>query len=114
MPMITPRERMAMTLRFERPDRVALLGGWVIDDAHQRALAGCSSEQYWQNPVRWAIEAERTLGVDGMIDVIVLPRPGDYRLGLTKEGFESYKERYPACARGDPGREAETTDGRRP
>lgn len=92
--MLTHRERILKTLAFERPDRVALLGGWVIDDRLQQTLAGCSEAEYWQNPQRWAVEAERALGVDGMIDLITPPAPGDYRLGLTRERFESYKERY--------------------
>ena len=92
--MLSHRERIEATLRFEHPDRPALLGGWVIDDMHQRLLAGCSEEQYWQAPERWAVEAERSLGVDGMIDLIVPARPGDYRHGLTKESFEGYKERF--------------------
>ncbi len=92
--MLTHRERLLATLRFERPDRVALLGGWMIDDAHQQAVAGCTPEQYWQDPVRWAIAADRALGVDGMIAVHTPRQPGDYRDGLTKDKFESYKGRY--------------------
>lgn len=92
--MMTHRERILATLEFQEPDRPALLGGWVIDDRLQRELAGCSEEAYWREPMRWAVEAERNLGVDGMIDVIVPPKPGDYRLGLTKEKFERYKQRY--------------------
>ena len=38
-----------------------------------------------------AIEAERALGVDGMIAVHGLREPGDYRFGLTKDGFEGYQ-----------------------
>lgn len=92
--MMTHRERILATLEYERLDRVAMLGGWVIDDRLQCALAGCSEEEYWREPARWAVEAERQLGVDGLIDVITPPTPGDYRLGLTKEAFERYKQRY--------------------
>ncbi len=92
--MLTHRERLLATLRFERPDRVALLGGWMIDDAHQQAVAGCTAEEYWRDPVRWAIAADRALGVDGMIAIHTPPKPGDYRSGLTKEKFEGYKDRY--------------------
>jgi hypothetical protein len=92
--MTTNRERILATLRFETPDRVATLGGWVIDDAHQQALAGCTAEEYWQDPAACCIAAHRALGVDGMIDVNVPPRPGAYRGDLTKERFESYKGRY--------------------
>jgi hypothetical protein len=92
--LLTHRERILATLQHQRADRVALLGGWVIDDGLQRALAGCSEEEYWRHPARWAIEAERRLGVDGMVAVITPPNPGDYRLGLTREAFESYRQRY--------------------
>ncbi len=92
--MLSHRERLLATLRFERPDRVALLGGWMIDDAHQQAVAGCTPEQYWRDPSGWAIAADRALGVDGMIAVHAPKEPGDYRNGLTKDKFESYKQRY--------------------
>lgn len=92
--MLTHRERILETLDYGRPDRVALLGGWLLNDAHHQALAGCSAEEYRRDPDRYAIEAERALGVDGMIAVHGLHEPGDYRFGLTKDGFEGYQERY--------------------
>jgi len=93
--MMTPRERLLATLNFQRPDRIALLGGWVIDDGHQQAIACCTEEAYWENPARWAIEAHRALGCDSMIAIITPPSPGDYRQGLTKAEFEGYKDKYP-------------------
>ena len=90
----TRRERLLAALRFEKTDRVPLLGGWVLGDLQHQALAGCTAEEYWQDPLQWAIEAHRALDVDGMIMVVVPEQPGDYRGGLTKEKFEAYKDRY--------------------
>jgi hypothetical protein len=90
------RERLLATLNGKSADRAPLLGGWVLGDAQHQALAGCSAETYWRDPARWAIEAHRQLGVDGMIALHVPEEPGDYRGGLTKEGFEAYKSRYPS------------------
>jgi hypothetical protein len=92
--VLTHRERLLETLRTGRADRVPLLGGWVLGDRNQQALAGCTEEQYWRDPLYYAIEAHRALDVDGMIAVHVPREPGDYRDGLTKEQFERYKERY--------------------
>ena len=92
--MLTHRERLLTTLRFERPDRVAMLGGWIIDDRHQQAIAGCSPDEYWQAPERYAIAAECSLGVDAIIMVCTPPRSGAYRGDLDKEQFESYKRSF--------------------
>ena len=91
---MTKRERILKTLHFEKADRVPILGGWVLGDRQHQALAGCSEEAYWQDPMRYVIEAHRALDVDGMIMVVVPEEPGEYRGGLTKEKFESYKDRY--------------------
>jgi hypothetical protein len=92
--MMTKRERILRTLHFAESDCVPLLGGWIIDDRHQQAIAGCTEEVYWQNPARCAIQAHRVLGVDGMIMVNVPDAPGAYRGNLTKDSFESYKQRF--------------------
>ena len=77
-------------------DRIPLLGGWVLGDRLHQAITGCSQEEYWRDPARYAVEAHRLLGVDGMIALHVPREPGDYRDGLTKEQFEAYKDRYPS------------------
>jgi len=95
--VITTRQRILNTLNFEDTDRVPLLGGWIIADAHQQAIAGCTAREYWQDPTRWAIEAHRVLGVDGMIMVVVPEAPGEYLFDtdvLNKENLERVKERY--------------------
>jgi hypothetical protein len=90
------RQRILRMLAFERPDRVPLLGGWLLGDRQQQALAGCSEAEYWQDPLGWAIEAERALGVDGMIMVSVPARPGQYRDGefFTKAHLERVGQQY--------------------
>ncbi len=90
------RQRILTALAFERADRVPLLGGWVLGDRQQQALAGCREDEYWRDPVRWAIEAERALGVDGMIMVSAPLRPGEYRDGTfySKAHLESLATRY--------------------
>ena len=92
--MMSKRERILSTLNAQTPDHVPLLGGWVIDDSHHQALAGCTADAYWQDTMRYSIEAHRVLDVDALIAVPVPQRPGDYRGDLTKESFESYKDRY--------------------
>lgn len=90
------RERILKMLAFEQPDRVPLLGGWVLGDRQHQALAGCSEEEYWRDPLRWAIEAERALGVDGMIAVLAPRNPGEYRDAqlFTKTHLEEVKQRF--------------------
>jgi hypothetical protein len=93
----TKRQRLLDALNFEDTDRVPLLGGWIIADSHQQAIAGCTEQAYWQDPVRWAIEAHRVLDVDGMIMVVVPDEPGEYLFDthvLNKQNLESLKERF--------------------
>jgi len=92
--MMTKRERILRTLRFETTDRVVLLGGWIIDDSHHRAITGCTEEAYWRDPMKCSIEVHRVLDVDAMIMVPVPKGPGAYRGDLTRESFEGYKHRY--------------------
>lgn len=92
--MMNKRERILKTLNFKRADHVPLLGGWILGDNQHQEITGCSEETYWQEPTRYVIEAHRTVDVDGMIMLKTPQEPGEYREGLTKEKFESYKERY--------------------
>jgi hypothetical protein len=91
---MTKRERLRKTLAFEERDHVALLGGWLLGDNQQRALAGCTEEEYWRDPGKYAVAAERALGVDGMIAIHVPKWPGEYRGDSTKETFEAYRARF--------------------
>jgi hypothetical protein len=92
---MTHRERILTVLRFEKPDRVPLLGGWILGDRQHQAITGCTEEEYWRDPLHYVIEAHRRLGVDGMIAVHVPEWPGQYRGDLTREKFESYREQFP-------------------
>jgi len=85
---------MLTTLRFERPDRVPILGGWLIGDAHCQAISGTSPEEFWADPLTAAIRAYQVLDVDALEMVCLPSAPGEFRGGLTKEQFESYLERY--------------------
>jgi len=91
---LSHRERIIRTLSQERPDRVALLGGWVLGDQLQADLAGMTPEEYWRDPLRAAFEAERSLGVDAIIALHPASFPGEYRGDASKETFEAYKERF--------------------
>ena len=88
------RERILGALTSQSIDRVPLLGGWVIADTHFQALASCTAEQFWRDPEHWAIKAYKALGIDGLIKLILPVAPGEYRGGIDKASFESYKERY--------------------
>ena len=94
--MLTKRERILRTLRFEETDRVPLLGGWILGDHQQQQIAGCTEEAYWQDPATCAIEAHRALDIDGMIMVMVPERPGEYRDAelYSREKLEGVKQRY--------------------
>jgi hypothetical protein len=91
---LSHRERILRTLEYDKPDRVALLGGWILGDELQATLAGISAEQYWRDPLRGAFEAERSMGVDGIIALHPAAFPGEYRGKTNKESFEAYKERF--------------------
>jgi hypothetical protein len=94
--MVTKRERILRALHFEEPDRIPLLGGWIIDDSHHIAITGCTDEAYWQDPTKYSIKAHRALDVDGMIQVLAPKVPGGYRNSeyFSQELLESVYERY--------------------
>ena len=94
--MPAKRERLLRTLQFEYTGRVLLLGGWILGDHQQQAIAGVSEKAYWQDPERWVIEAHRALDIDGRIMVVVPTGPGEYRYGefFNQANLEGLKERY--------------------
>jgi len=92
--VVTKRERIETTLAFEQPDRVPLLGGWLLGDELQQAIAGVGAEEYWRDPARYVVATERALGVDAMIALRVPRWPGEYRGEESKELFEQYKTKY--------------------
>jgi len=92
--MMTKRERMMAALNFERPDRVPIIQGWLIDDVHYQALAGASAEEFWADREGVAIRAYQALDVDALQMICLPSAPGEFRGGLDKERYESYQERY--------------------
>jgi len=92
--MSASKDLLLNTLHSQPTQRVPLLGGWMLGDNQHQELTGCRADEYWQDPLRYMIEAHRVLGIDGMIMAPVPTGPGEYRGGLSKEDFESYKDRY--------------------
>lgn len=76
---MTRRERIEKAFNLEQPDRPPILGGWLAAPNHIQVLAGCSEDEYWDDPVQWGIEAERVLGSDGIVGVFVPVARGAYR-----------------------------------
>ncbi len=73
------RERLARAFDLKKPDRPPILGGWLAAPEHVQALTGCTDEEYWADPARWARRAERALESDGAVDVFVPVQQGGYR-----------------------------------
>jgi len=92
--MLGKRDRLLNTLRYRAVDRVPLLGGWTLGDNQHQAITGCPAEEYWKDPQRYVIEADRALGVDGMIALHVPTGPGEYRDEIIQNDFEGWRDRY--------------------
>ncbi len=71
--------RLRQTFDLELPDRPPILGGWLAAPGHIQQLTGCSDDEYWSDPFRWGVEAERVLGTDGVVDIFVPLVRGGYR-----------------------------------
>ncbi|MDQ1318001.1 MAG: Uroporphyrinogen deCOase protein [Candidatus Poribacteria bacterium] len=93
---MTNKERIMRMLNFEKVDRVPILGGFIVSGKHYRGITGVTRDVFFNDPAKYAIEAYHKLGVDGLI-LLRLPSENEghleYRF-MTKEGFESYKQRY--------------------
>lgn len=77
--MMTPRERLDAAFALKEPDRTPILGGWIACPEHIMALAGVDEEAYWADPRGVSIEAYRSLGSDGLIDIFVPRGRDDFR-----------------------------------
>ena len=93
---MTPKERILSMLQGERPDRVPLLGGFVVAAKHYCEITGASQEEFDGDPQGTALRAYRALDVDGLI-LLRLP-PGKeghftYR-SLTTAEFHAHEERF--------------------
>jgi len=86
------KTRLLTAFNLERPDRPPILGGWLAAPEHIRTLTGCNEEQYWEDPVHWAVEAERVLGSDGMVATVTPVSRDDFRIidAHTLENRASY------------------------
>lgn len=73
------KTRLRLAFDLETPDRPPILGGWLAAPDHIQALTGCSDDDYWADPLRWGIEAERVLGSDGAVTIFVPTQRGGYR-----------------------------------
>ena len=73
------KDRLTLAFNLHTSDRPPILGGWLAAPNHIQMLTGCSQEEYWSNPFRWGMEAERALGSDGLIDVFEPVSRGEYR-----------------------------------
>ena len=83
-------------MNFGKPDRIPLLGGFIVSGIHYQGIADVSENLFCEEPSKYAILAYQELEVDGLI-LLRLP-PGkeghfQYR-SMTKEGFYAYKQRY--------------------
>ena len=71
--------RLKKTFALEKADRPPILGGWLAAPAYVQSLAGCTSEEYWADPLHWAVRAEQVLGSDGLVDIFVPVSRDEYR-----------------------------------
>jgi hypothetical protein len=73
------KQRLLEAFDLEMADRPPILGGWLAAPGHIQALADCSDDEYWSDPFYWGVEAERTLGSDGVIGIFAPIARGGYR-----------------------------------
>jgi hypothetical protein len=93
--MMTRKQRILDELGAKLADRVPLLGGFLISPGHYSALAGVTEAEFFADPQRCAIAANRALDVDGLI-LLRLPEPGPegYRGNYTEEQFYGYAGKF--------------------
>jgi len=73
------RERLEAVLAGRKPDRTPVLGGWIACPEHLARLAGVSLDDYWADQRGVSIRAYDRLGVDGIIDIYLALKRGDFR-----------------------------------
>jgi len=93
---MTKKKRLLQTLTFGKPDRVPLLGGFVVSANHYIEIAGVVPEAFFRDADRHAIDVYKKLDVDGLI-LLRLP-PGQaghlqYR-GMTKQEFMAHTKAF--------------------
>ena len=90
------KDRLLCTLNFEKPDRIPLLGGFIVSANHYIALSATTADEFFERPEHHAISAYRNLDPDGLILLRLPPgRKGhlQYR-GLTLEAFNAHEKSY--------------------
>lgn len=80
---LSKKERVQRAIRFEAVDHVPLCGGYIMVDTYLAALAGCSLEQFWQDKVKWAIEAYHKLDLDMICQLCLPTSPEQFRGGYS-------------------------------
>jgi hypothetical protein len=76
---MTSRERLEAAFSLKPPDRTPVLGGWIACPAHIMEIAGASEDEYWKDPRGVSLQAYRSLGTDGLLDVFVPSSRDSYR-----------------------------------
>ena len=76
----TSKQRLTAAFDLQTPDRPPILGGWLSAPEYIRILTGCSEEEYWQDPARWSMEADRALGSDGIVNLFTPASREEYRI----------------------------------
>ncbi len=75
---MTKKERTAAVIAGRKPDRTAVLGGWIASPDMILALTGATQDEYWADPVAVSVRAYMALENDALMNVFV-PKKGTYR-----------------------------------
>lgn len=68
---LSSKERILRTIRGEKTDKIACLGGWNNGARNVSELAKISIEEYFKNPLAGVVKANLALGVDGMVMPVI-------------------------------------------
>ena len=74
------KARLKTAMDLQKPDRPPILGGWLASPEAIQSICRISEDEYWQDTLYWVVQAEQTLGSDGMMDKLVPLKRGDYRV----------------------------------
>lgn len=90
---MTSKERILRQLRGGAVDRIPMFGGWNLGVMNLAELAGMSVSDYLADPWFGVLQANRNLGVDGLVPPIVPTDVESIRAGSLQE--ESFAEVQP-------------------
>ena len=74
------KTRLEAAFQLQQPDRPPILGGWIASPTTIQTLTGLRRDEYWQDPEGATIQAEKILGSDGVLAVIVPNDREDFRV----------------------------------